>query len=88
MRKVQAELSEHVGGNPSAAERVLIGRAARLTLQIAAFDAKPGALSEHDGRQYLAWTNTLTKLIRHLGLKGAAQRAPSLRDHIDARSTA
>lgn len=89
LRKVRAELSAHVG-NPSATQRILIERAAVLSLQIAMLDAKhaAGGLTPHDAGQYLAWTNALTRLMRQLGLKGAAERAPSLRDHLAARASA
>lgn len=90
MREARAELVAHVGGTPSATQRVLIERAVQLTLQIAMLDAKQagGGLTEHDGRTYLAWTNTLTRLMRQLGMTGAAQRPRSLADHIAARAAA
>ena len=90
LKGVRADLTAHVGGKPSATQRVLIDRAAMLTLRIAMMDGKAtdGALSERDGREYLAWTNTLTRLMRQLGLKGAAERPPSLRDYQAARASA
>ncbi len=59
-----------------------------LSLQIAMLDAKhaSGGLTPHDQREYLAWTNALTRLMRQLGLKGAAERAPSLAQHLAARA--
>ena len=87
MREARAELVAHVGGTPSATQRVLIERAANLTLQIAMLDAKhaAGGMTEHDGRQYLAWVNTLTRLMRQLGMNGAAPRVPTLAEHIAER---
>ena len=36
-------------------------------------------MSERDSRMYLAWSNTLTRTLRILGLKGPkAHRAPTL----------
>jgi len=89
LRKVRAELTAHVGGKPSATQSVLIERAALLNLQISMLDAKhaAGDLTPHDQREYLAWTNALTRLMRQLGLKGAAERAPTLREHIAQRTT-
>ncbi len=89
LRKVRAELTAHVG-TPSATQRIMIERAAVLSLQIAMLDAKhaAGGLTSHDQREYLAWTNALTRLMRHLGQKGAAERAPTLRDHLAARAAA
>ena len=90
VRGVRADLIAHVGGRPSATQRVLIERAAMLTLRIACMDAKQtnGVLSEKDGREYLAWTNTLTRLMRQLGMKGAAERPRSLAEHIAGQAAA
>ena len=91
MRETRAELVAHVGGKPSATQRVLIERAAQLTLQIGMLDAKQadgGALTEHDARTYLAWTNTLTRLMRQLGMKGTAERQRSLAEHIAGQAAA
>lgn len=77
MAGVRADLTAHVGGKPSATQRMLIDRAARLSLQVAQLDAKmsaPGGLTEHDHRTYLAWSNTLTRTLRTLGLTAVSQR--------------
>lgn len=89
LRKIRAELTAHVG-NPSATQRILIERAAVLSLQIAMLDARhaSGGLTPHDQREYLAWTNALTRLMRQLGQKGAAERSRSLADHLAARASA
>jgi len=123
MRETEAALIAHVGGKPSATQKVLIERAVRLTLQLAMMDAKQAgskqsfttwptegcpnpplkalghgvparwsnnrnllSLTEHDGRQYLAWTNTLTRLIRQLGLAGAPARVPTLPEYLATRA--
>ena len=88
MRETKAALIAHVGGEPSATQKVLIERAVRLTLQLAMMDAKQAgfALTEHDGRQYLAWTNTLTRLMRQLGLVGAPARVPTLPEYLANRA--
>ena len=86
MRRIRTELTAHVGGAPSATQRVLIDRAAQLALRLALLDEKMltpgGAMTEHGSRQYLAWSNALDRAMRTLGLKGAAQRQPSLADVI------
>jgi hypothetical protein len=33
-----------------------------------------GGMTERDSRQYLAWSNSLTRTLRELGLKSAAQK--------------
>lgn len=89
MRQVRQELTQHCGGNPSATQRALIERAVNLTVRIAAMDqrfAETGTQTEHDARTYLAWSNTLTRTMRHLGLKGAAAAAPSLANYLATRA--
>jgi hypothetical protein len=36
--------------------------------------AEAGGMSDHASREYLAWSNTLTRTLVRLGLQGAAQR--------------
>ena len=88
LRDTRAELAAHVGGKPSATQTALITRAAMLTLYLARMDAKAmetGAMSDHATREYLAWSNTLTRTMRQLGLKGIAEKAPSLSEIIAGR---
>ena len=86
MREVRAELTAHVGGNPSATQRALIERAAALTLHLTLLDAKllrtGGAMTGHDSRQYLAWSNSLTRTLRELGLREAPRAAPTLQEYL------
>lgn len=89
MQTVRDELTEHVGGNPSATQKALIERAAWLTLHVSLMDQKlmeqgDGAtLSERDSRQYLAWSNSLTRTIRQLGVTdGGAKPKRKLSDLI------
>ena len=90
LRDTRADLVAHVGGTPSATQKALIERAVALTLQIALMDTKlaTAGFTDHDHRAYIAWTNALTRLMRQLGLKGAAERVPTLRDYQAARVTA
>lgn len=88
-RQARADLTAHVGGRPSAVQRVLIDRAVQLTLHVARLDirlAERGEMSEHAAREYLAWSNTLTRTLRELGLRPAAERAPSLAEHLRAHA--
>lgn len=58
----RVELTAHVGGNPNSVQKVLIERAARLTLYIELMDAEAleaGTMTERNSRQYLAWVNAL-----------------------------
>lgn len=88
IRQVREELIAHVGGKPSATQRALIERAVNLSIRIAIMDerfAETGHQTELDSRTYLAWSNTLTRTIRSLGLKGPASRTPTLADYIAAK---
>ncbi len=74
MARVRAELAQHLGGSPSATQRILIDRAAALSLRIHLMDresARSGEMSERNGRQYLAWSNSLTRVLRQIGLAAA-----------------
>jgi hypothetical protein len=81
MRGVVAELSAHCGGAPSAVQLAIIHQAAQIKLRLLMMDARfaeTGEVSERDSRCYLAHANSCSRLLRQLGLKGAAERAPSL----------
>lgn len=89
VRDARADLIAHVGGKPSATQSALIQRAAWLMLHIAQMDAKMGSatgLTDHDTRTYLAWCNTLTRIMRQLGMKGSAAEAPNLSAYIAGRA--
>jgi hypothetical protein len=90
LEAAQASLTRHVGGSPSATQRVLIERCARLQLFIEAMDAKAfetGSMSERDSRSYLAWCNSLRLALSQLGMKPAESgtaRVASLSDYVRA----
>jgi hypothetical protein len=87
LRETVRDLTRHVGGCPSATQRTLIERAAWLTLHVAQLDAKAtasGCMTDHSARQYLAWSNSLTRTLAQLGLKGPVERAPTLAEVIAA----
>jgi hypothetical protein len=70
---------------------MLIERAAWLCLHLALMDARADErgelLSERDNRQYLAWSNALTRLMRQLGPAAASAPPVDLRDFLMKRST-
>lgn len=86
LKRMEAELTRHVGGTPSATQRALIARAAMLTLHVAMLDARAlensGAMTGHDQRAYLAFSNSLSRALRDLGLDAATAAPPSLADII------
>lgn len=94
MRRVRAELIEHVGGEPSVTQRLLIERCAVLALRIAQIDAKiiaGEALTLHDNNHAIAWHNAYRRTVALLGIEPAAKSADpmqALRDHMAARAAA
>jgi hypothetical protein len=81
IRDIRRDLIKHVGDAPSATQRALIERAVMLTVQLSRMDAKAlrdGAMSDHASREYLAWSNTLTRTMKALGMKGPAPKAKTL----------
>jgi len=80
MRRVSEDLIRHLG-SPSAVQRQLIERAAMLTVHIELFDRRAianGGLDQGDAREYLDLNNSLVRILRQLGLKGADAKPPSL----------
>ena len=88
LESTRKELVAHVGGSPSATQRALIERCAMLSLHLALMDEKAltnsGRMTELDSRTYLAWSNTLARTMKILGMKGNATKPPSLSDYIGA----
>jgi hypothetical protein len=84
-RALRAELVAHVGGNPSAAQRALIDRAAMLQTHLARMDEKvfgEGEMSDHASRQYLAWANSVSRMLQALGLEPAKPKAMTAADSL------
>lgn len=84
---VVRELTAHVGGKPDATQAMLIERVAMLTLHCALMDRKmlgedgegANAMSKADADKYLAWSNTISKLLKHLGpSKAVADNQPRM----------
>src|SRR5262249_49763616 len=81
MRRVRAELTAHVGGEPTVTQRLLIERAAILSLRVAQLDARiltGELLTQHDNQHGLAWNNALRRTVVALGLYPAVTKAPTL----------
>lgn len=72
LKATRAELTAHLGGKLTAPQRMLVERAAKLALQVELMDSRmtvAGAMTDHDSRTYLAWTNSLRLIMRELGLE-------------------
>jgi len=90
-KSTRTALTAHMGGRPSATQLVMIERAVQLTIRIAAMDgrfARTGEQTEHDSRTYLAWSASLTRLLRDMGMKTVTPSVLSLKDHIATRAAA
>ena len=85
LRAVEAQLVAHIGGHPSAAQVLLIRRAAQTSLRLSLFDKRlAGGVewTERDARESHALSNQLRLLLREIGLRAAAPKAPSLAEII------
>src|SRR5438067_1847659 len=74
MRSIRKELSEHVGGRPTAVQRALIERCVWLSLRLALLDRKIASgsvFTQIDSNTYLAWSNSLTRTLSRLGVEPA-----------------
>jgi hypothetical protein len=88
--KLRADLTAHCNGRPSATQAAIIAQAAEIKLRLAVMDQdfiRTGRRSAHATRDYLAWANSFTRLLRQLGLKGTAECAPTLADYLAAKAT-
>jgi hypothetical protein len=84
-RKLQVELTDHVGGSPTITQRLLIDRTVSIMLKIERFEAKidSGEWTAHDSRTYGGLNNALRLMLRALdGGKPPKARAPSLAEVI------
>ena len=85
IRDLRAELTQHVGGRPSATQRILIERIAMLATHLARMDAEAldaGGMSDHARKQYLAWDGSLRRAAAALGLQGIAQRVVPITEEL------
>jgi hypothetical protein len=44
-------------------------------------------MSERNAREYVVWHNAYVRTLRELGMKAAAERAPSLEDYAASRAS-
>ena len=77
LRDVEASLVTHVGGNPSAAEAILIRAAALkvVRLNLLADKMMEGEEVAGDAHGVLAWSNGLRRDLEVLGLRPRARDA-------------
>lgn len=69
MRQTREALVEHLGGEPTATQKVLIDRSVMLIVHLARMDTRAlESGDEPEPTKYLAWSNTLSRLMKALGL--------------------
>ena len=91
MREVRDDLTAHIGGKPTVTQRMLVNRAAVLSLRIHLLDRltlSDAGLSEKNAREAVCWENALRRTLIALGTKSAADRTPSIKDFLASRAAA
>lgn len=89
MSAIEAELTADLGGDPSAAERLLIQAATvkAVRLNLLAEQLLDGVEVQSDQHNVLAWANSLRHDLQALGLQRRSKDVtPDLSDYIAARS--
>jgi hypothetical protein len=90
-RRVVRDLTRQIGGRPTPAQEMLIGRIGWLSVHLARIDARAlaaGEMSDHSRREYLAWSNTMTRTLAILGFQAAPPPPANLADYLAARAAA
>jgi hypothetical protein len=74
MASLRKELIAHIGGKPTITQTLLIDQACALQLRLALMDMdadKVGTLTTRNQVQYLAWSNSLTRVLDQIGMAPA-----------------
>lgn len=90
-RRVVRDLSRQIGGRPTPAQEMLIARIGWLAVHLARIDARAlaaGEMSDHSRREYLAWSNTMTRTLAILGFQAAPAPPANLADYLAGRHEA
>ena len=78
MKQFRADMVAHCGGQPSATQTALIDRAAILHLRLVLMDRESlEGMTDRNARMYLAFSNSLARTLRQIGMKGAPTRTPT-----------
>jgi hypothetical protein len=92
IRKLEADLIEHIGGAPSVTEWLLIQRIIRLQVRLDLFDrklaTKPETWTPHDDWTYHGCGNAFRLALRELGFKPRPKPAPSFEDYMREQTEA
>ena len=87
LRAVTAQLIAHLGGKATVTEKILVDQCAQLCLRLAQLNDKmaSGSLSETDNKVYVCFSNTLSRMMRQLGLDARKAAPPTLDGYIAAK---
>lgn len=88
--EVERALAEHLGGEPSVPERLLISATGLIVLRLSAATEKLAAGGETESldRHVAALVNSLRLNLQALGIKRPVAAVPSLRAYLDAKASA
>jgi hypothetical protein len=95
LKQMREKLVAQLGGEGRLrpAQRVLIERIAMLQLKVALLDARiiAGTMTDYDHKSYLAYANSLSRMLEKLGLNDPASGAPAdpmdaIRRHVSAQA--
>jgi hypothetical protein len=95
LRQIRSALFSHFGGESKLTppQRMLVERACMLQLRVATLDRKirDGTFSEYDSKTYLAFSNSLARTLKTLGVepRSALPTKPaSLSDYFRSKEAA
>jgi hypothetical protein len=81
VKRLRAELMAHLGSSPSPVQMAMMEQAAEIKLRLSVMDQtfrQTGRRSAHATRDYLAWSNSFTRLLRQFGLNARTTPGPTL----------
>ena len=84
VRDLEKQLIEHVGGNPSITQRLLIERMIKVRIQLDLLDEKlaSGEWTAHDSRTYGGLLNAYRLTAREIGMDAKPKPAKTLAEHL------
>lgn len=79
VRDLEKQLIDHVGGNPSITQRLLIERMIKVRIQLDLLDEKlaSGEWTPHDSRTYGGLLNAYRLTAREIGMKPTSATGPA-----------
>jgi hypothetical protein len=89
LREIAAALTEHLGGDLTPPQQMLVQTTAVIWLRLSLMAPQmlaEGELIERNSHVFLAWANSLRRNLVELGISAQeAEQIPHLRDYIEQR---